>query len=195
MDSEQSTNTACTSDIGTEDEGYEENSFIKEMSIIAARLNRDSVIEKRTVEPECRWCFRPECISVAECLGQQAENTAHEREEQNMHMKEAKRLSLIGAQSNTVGTEEQLTEQLQKQEEEREEKNWHEGEIEPYEAENERKTHIEQWKKRGLWTDSENRENIEGSPENESSDTDQSEVSAEPEKVKKRVQWKRMQRK
>ena len=143
------------------------------MSIIAARLNRDSVIEKRTVEPECRWCFRPECINVAECLGQQVENKTHKREEQNMHMKEAKRLSLLGAHSNTVSTEEKLTEQLQEQEEEREEKDWHEGEIEPYEADNERERHIEQW------TDSENRENIEGSPESESSDTGQSEEGAD----------------
>jgi hypothetical protein len=149
------------------------------MSIIAARLNRDLVIEKRTVELACRWCFRPECINVAECLGQQVENKTHKREEQNMHMKEAKRLSLLGAHSNTVSTEEKLTEQLQEQEEEREEKDWHEGEIEPYKADNERERHVEQWKKRGLWTDSENRENIEGSPESESSDTGQSEEGAD----------------
>ncbi len=138
MDSEQSTNPACTSDIGTEDEGYEENSFIIEMSRIAARLNRDSVIEKRTVEPECRCCFMPECTNVAECLGQQVANKAHEREEQNMHMKEARRLSLLGAHSSMIGTEEQPTEQLEERQERREEKDWHEGENEPDEAESER---------------------------------------------------------
>jgi hypothetical protein len=49
MDSEHSTNPACTSDIETEDEGFENSSFVAEMSRIAARLDRDSVIEKRTV--------------------------------------------------------------------------------------------------------------------------------------------------
>jgi len=91
MDSEHSTNPACTSDLETEDEGYEDSSFVAEMSRIAARLSRDSVIEKRTVEPECRWCFRPECVNIADCLGQQAEHTIHEREVQSMHMKEAKK--------------------------------------------------------------------------------------------------------
>ena len=47
MDSEHSNNPACTSDLGTEDEGYEDSSFIAEMSRIAARLSRNSVIEKR----------------------------------------------------------------------------------------------------------------------------------------------------
>ncbi len=115
MDSEHSTNPACTSDLGTEDEGYEDNSFIAEMSRIAARLNRDSVIEKRTVEPECRWCFRPECVNIADCLGQQTENRAHEREEQNMHMKEAKKLSLLGANSTPAGQAGRL-EELEKEE-------------------------------------------------------------------------------
>ncbi len=110
MDSEHSNNPACTSDLGTEDEGYEDSSFVAEMSRIAARLSRDSVIEKRVVEPECRWCFRPECVSIADCLGQQAENKALEKEEQNMHMKEAKRLSLLGAQRMLAEQEEILAE-------------------------------------------------------------------------------------
>jgi hypothetical protein len=110
MDSEHSNNTACTSDLGTEDEGYEDSSFIAEMSRIAARLSRDSVIEKRVIEPECRWCFRPECVNIADCLGQQAENRALEKEEQAMHMKEAKRLSLLGAQSMLAEQEEILAE-------------------------------------------------------------------------------------
>jgi hypothetical protein len=80
MDSEHSNNPACTSDLGTEDEGYEDSSFIAEMSRIAARLSRDSVIEKRVIEPECRWCFRPECVNIADCLGQQVENKALEKE-------------------------------------------------------------------------------------------------------------------
>jgi hypothetical protein len=52
MDSEHSNNHACTSDLGTEDEGYEDSSFVAEMSKIAARLSRDSVIEKRETKPE-----------------------------------------------------------------------------------------------------------------------------------------------
>ena len=72
MDSQHTNNTTCTSDLETEDKGYEDSSFIAEMSRIAARLNRDSVIEKRVIEPECRWCFRPECVSIADSLGQQA---------------------------------------------------------------------------------------------------------------------------
>ena len=110
MDSEHTNNTTCTSDLETEDEGYEDSSFIAEMSRIAARLSRDSVIEKRVIEPECRWCFRPDCVNIDDCLGQQAENRALEKEEQAMHMKEAKRLSLLGAQSMLAEQEEILAE-------------------------------------------------------------------------------------
>jgi hypothetical protein len=189
MDSEHSTNPACTSDLGTEDEGYEENSFIAEMSRIAARLSRNSDIEKRTVEPECRWCFRPECVNIADCLGQQTENRAHEREVQNMHMKEAKRLSLLGANSTLVEQGEQLTEQQKGLEEKEENKDWHEGEIEPEEAENESEKQKEDWKEKGLWTDAESRKDREYNSESESSDEHESSTDDKPEMVRKRVQW------
>jgi hypothetical protein len=184
MDSEHSTNPACTSDLETEDEGYEDSSFVAEMSRIAARLNRDSVIEKRTVEPECRWCFRPECVSIADCLGQQAENKIHEREVQNMHMKEAKRLSLLGAHSMLAEQEEILAELESKKD-----KDWHEGEIEPEEAETERERQKEDWMEKGLWNDAENRTHTENNSESESSDVPESEVDDKPEMVRKRVQW------
>jgi hypothetical protein len=184
MDSEHNTNPACTSDLGTEDEGYENSSFVAEMSRIAARLSRDSVIEKRTVEPECRWCFRPECVSIADCLGQQAENKAHEREVQSMHMKEAKRLSLLGAHSMLAEQEEILAELGS-----RENKDLHEGEIEPEEAETERERQTEDWKEKGLWNDAENRKHKESNSESESSDVPESEADDKPEMVRKRVQW------
>jgi hypothetical protein len=184
MDSEHSTNPACTSDSETEDEGYEDSSFVAEMSRIAARLNRDSVIEKRTVEPECRWCFRPECVSIAECLGQQAENKIHEREVQNMHMKEAKRLSLLGARSMLAEQEEILAELGSTKD-----KDWHEGEIEPEEAETERERQKEDWIEKGLWTDAENRAHTESNLEKESSNEPESGTDDSPEMVRKRVQW------
>jgi hypothetical protein len=184
MDSEQSTNPACTSDVGTEDEGYEDNNFVAEMSRIAARLSRDSVIEKRTMEPECRWCFRPECVNITNCLGQQAENTVHEREVQSMHMKEAKRLSLLGAHSMLAEQEE-----IQAELGSRENKDWHGGEIEPEEAETERERQKEDWKEKGVWNDAENRAHKESNSESESSDTPESEADNKPEMVRKRVQW------
>jgi hypothetical protein len=184
MDSEHSNNTACTSDLGTEDEGYEDSSFIAEMSRIAARLSRDSVIEKRVVEPECRWCFRPDCVSIADCLGQQAENKALEKEEQHMHMKEAKRLSLLGAQSVLAEQEEILKELGSRKDED-----WHEGEIEPEEAETERERQKEDWVEKGLWTDAENRAHTEDNSEKESSDEPESGTDDSPEMVRKRVQW------
>jgi hypothetical protein len=184
MDSEHRNNPPCTSDLGTEDEGYENSSFVAEMSRIAARLSRDSVIEKRVVEPECRWCFRPECVSIADCLGQQAENKALEKEEQNMHMKEAKRLSLLGAQSMLAEQEEILAELGSRKDED-----WHEGEIEPEEAETERERQKEDWMEKSLWTDAENRTHTESNSEGESSDEPESDTDDKPEMVRKRVQW------
>jgi DNA repair exonuclease SbcCD ATPase subunit len=184
MDSEHSNNTACTSDLGTEDEGYEDSSFIAEMSRIAARLNRDSVIEKRVIEPECRWCFRPECVNIADCLGQQAENRALEKEEQAMHMKETKRLSLLGAQSMIAEQEEILSELGSRKDE-----NWHEGEIEPEEAETERERQKEDWVEKGLWNETESRTHVDSNLGKESSDEHESGTDGSPEMVMKRVQW------
>jgi hypothetical protein len=65
-------------------------------------------------------------------------------------------LSLLGANSALVEQEEQLAEQLEKLEG-KEDKDWHEGEIEPEEAETERERQKEDWKEKGLWDDAENR--------------------------------------
>jgi hypothetical protein len=154
------------------------------MSRIAARLSRDSVIEKRVIEPECRWCFRPECVNIADCLGQQVESKALEKEEQTMHMKEAKRLSLLGAQSMLAEQEEILAELGSRKDED-----WHEGEIEPEEAETERERQREDWMEKGLWTDAENRTHTENNSESESSDEPESNTDDNPEMVRKRVQW------
>ncbi len=61
-------------------------------------------------------------------------------------------MSLLGANSALVEQEEQL-EKL----EGKEDKDWHEGEIEPEEAETEREIQKEDWKEKGLWDDAENR--------------------------------------
>jgi hypothetical protein len=104
-------------------------------------------------------------------------------------MKEAKKLSLLGANSIPVEQGKQLTEQLGELKEKEGDKDWHEGEIEPDEAETERERQTEDWKEKGLWTDAENRENIEYNSESESSEAYEPETDDKPEMVKKRVQW------
>ncbi|MFO0000959.1 MAG: hypothetical protein ACK559_07510, partial [bacterium] len=135
-------------------------------------------------EPGCRWCFRPECVNIADCLGQQAENRTLEKEKQAMHMKEAKRLSLLGAQSMLAEQEEILAELGSKKDED-----WHEGEIEPEEAEAEREKQKEDWVEKGLWNDAENRTHVDSNLEKEPSDEHESGTDSSPEMVRKRVQW------
>jgi hypothetical protein len=101
-----------------------------------------------------------------------------------MHMKEAKRLSLLGAHSMLAEQEEILAELGS-----RENKDWHEGEIEPEEAETERERQKEDWKEKGLWNDAENKTHKESNSESESSDVPESEADDKPEMVRKRVQW------
>ena len=62
-----------------------------------------------------------------------------------MHMKEAKRLSLLGAQ-NMLAEQEEILAEL----ESKKDKDWHEGEIEPEEAETERERQKEDWMEKGL---------------------------------------------
>ncbi len=100
-----------------------------------------------------------------------------------MHMKEAKRLSLLGAHSLPAEQEGILAELGS-----RENKDWHEGEIEPEEAETERERQKEDWKEKGLWNDAENRTHKESNSESESSDVPESEADDKPEMVRKRVQ-------
>jgi hypothetical protein len=101
-----------------------------------------------------------------------------------MHMKEAKRLSLLGAQSMLAEQEEILEELGSKKDED-----WHEGEIEPEEAETERERQREDWVEKGLWNDAENRAHTEGNSERESSDEPESGTDDSPGMIRRRVQW------
>jgi hypothetical protein len=71
----------------------------------------------------------------------------------------------------------------------RKDEDWHEGEIEPEEAETERERQKEDWIEKGLWTNAENRAHTENNSEKESSDEPESGTDDSPEMVRKRVQW------